>query len=74
MKNQVMRRTRILSMLFVLIFITTGWISAQNKPEVLLRIDDIGMNHAVNTAIEDVCKRYSVNASVMLLAPGTRRL
>jgi len=70
MKNQAMRRTGILSMLFALIFVTTGWISAQNKPEVLLRIDDIGMNHAVNTAIEDVCKTgILVNVSVMFACP-----
>lgn len=53
---------------FVLMIITS--LSAQDKPEVLLRIDDIGMNHAVNSAIEDVCKTgIPVNASVMFACP-----
>lgn len=43
---------------------------SQDKPEVLLRIDDIGMNHAVNTAIEDVCKTgIAIAASVMFACP-----
>lgn len=43
----------------------------QNKlPEVLLRLDDIGMNHSVNMAIEDVCKTgIPFSASVMFACP-----
>jgi len=56
--------------LFTIMILATGMVSAQNKPEVLLRFDDIGMNHAVNTAIDEVCKTgISVNASVMFACP-----
>ena len=56
--------------MLAIVFMATGMIYAQVKPEVLLRFDDIGMNHAVNTAIEDVCKTgIPVNASVMFACP-----
>ena len=57
----------ILSTTLLLVFTT---VQSQNKPEVLLRIDDIGMNHAINTAIEDVCKTgIPFSASVMFACP-----
>lgn len=44
---------------------------SQNKlPEVLIRIDDIGMNHAVNTAIEEVAKSgIPFSTSIMFACP-----
>lgn len=45
-------------------------LQSQNKPEVLLRVDDIGMNHAINSALEDVCKTgIPISASVMFACP-----
>lgn len=29
---------------------------AQSAPEILLRLDDIGMNHSVNMAVEEVAR------------------
>lgn len=45
--------------------------SAQQKlRDVLLRADDIGMNHSVNMALEDVCKTgVKFSASVMFACP-----
>jgi chitin disaccharide deacetylase len=41
-----------------------------NKPEVMLRVDDVGMNHSVNQAIEDLCKTgIPFSASVMFACP-----
>ncbi len=70
MKNQLMPQTRKFLWLFAIMLMAVGKVSAQNKPEVLLRFDDIGMNHAVNTAMEEVCKTgISVNATVMFACP-----
>jgi chitin disaccharide deacetylase len=42
----------------------------QEKPEVLLRLDDIGMNHSVNMAVEQVCKTgIPVSATIMFACP-----
>ena len=68
-RNLIMLGIRIfLLSTLVLLVIAPG--RSQNKPEVLLRIDDIGMNHAINTAIEDVCKTgIPFSASVMFACP-----
>src|SRR6476469_396533 len=43
---------------------------AANAPEVLLRLDDVGMNHSVNTAIERVAKTgMPFSVSVMFACP-----
>jgi chitin disaccharide deacetylase len=43
---------------------------AQEKPEVLLRLDDVGMNHSVNMAVEQVCKTgIPVSATIMFACP-----
>jgi chitin disaccharide deacetylase len=46
-------------------------VSAQeNKPQVLLRLDDCGMNHSVNMAIEEVAKTgIPFSTSVMFVCP-----
>jgi chitin disaccharide deacetylase len=70
MKNQLIPQTRKFLWLFAIMLMAVGKVSAQNKPEVLLRFDDIGMNHAVNTAMEDVCKTgIAVNTTVMFACP-----
>jgi len=70
MKSQVIPLIRKRSWILAFMLMATGMICAQDKPEVLLRFDDIGMNHAVNTAMEDVCKTgIPVNASVMFACP-----
>jgi len=43
---------------------------ASTAPEVLLRLDDIGMNHSVNLAIEQVAKTgMPISVSVMFACP-----
>ena len=43
---------------------------ASGPPEVLLRLDDVGMNHSVNTAIEKVAKTgMPFSVSVMFACP-----
>jgi hypothetical protein len=43
---------------------------ARGAPEVLLRLDDVGMNHSVNTAIERVAKTgLPFSVSVMFACP-----
>nr|WP_294949991.1 ChbG/HpnK family deacetylase [uncultured Mucilaginibacter sp.] len=46
-------------------------LSAQNKlPQLLIRLDDIGMNHSVNMAMEQVAKtRMHFSASVQFACP-----
>ena len=57
------------------LFLLTAFVQTsartQNKlPEVLIRIDDIGMNHAVNTAIEEVAKSgIPFSTSIMFACP-----
>lgn len=61
--------------LFVLLFLFTSFrcvaqSSENSLPKVLLRFDDIGMNHAVNTAIDEVGKTgMPFSASVMFACP-----
>lgn len=44
--------------------------SAQEKPRVLIRIDDIGMNHSVNMALEQLAaSKMPLSASVMFTCP-----
>ena len=41
-----------------------------NAPEVLLRLDDIGMNHSVNMAIEEVAAtKMPISVSVLFVCP-----
>lgn len=60
---------------FVYLLLISGYQSfAQSStgdlPKVLLRFDDIGMNHAVNTAIDEVGKTgMAFSASVMFACP-----
>ena len=47
-----------------------AWAQAGGAPEVLLRLDDVGMNHSVNTAIERVAKTgMPFSVSVMFACP-----
>src|SRR5688500_9593697 len=44
--------------------------SATTTPELILRIDDIGMNHSVNLALEKIAAlNVPVSASVMFACP-----
>ncbi|MCA9732287.1 MAG: ChbG/HpnK family deacetylase [Deferribacteres bacterium] len=46
------------------------FLTAQNQPSLLIRCDDIGMNHSVNMAIEQVLQTgMPVSASVMFACP-----
>lgn len=56
---------------FVLLLNISTRVTAQAKlPEVLIRIDDIGMNHAVNSAIEDVAgSGIPFSTSIMFACP-----
>lgn len=59
-----------ISFLAVLFILCSFRVQSQNKPEVLLRMDDIGMNHAINSALEDVCRTgIPLSASVMFACP-----
>jgi len=64
---------RIRAMLVALAFLLPARIvsaQAAAAPEVLLRLDDIGMNHSVNLAIEQVAKTgMPISASVMFACP-----
>ena len=66
-------RSRIRAMLVALAFLLPARIvsaQAAAAPEVLLRLDDIGMNHSVNLAIEQVAKTgMPISASVMFACP-----
>ena len=61
-------------LLFLMLLIGSFYANAQSAsgklPKVLLRFDDIGMNHAVNTAIDEVGKTgIPFSASVMFACP-----
>lgn len=61
-----MRTKLFFSLLLTLLFLNA---EAQEK-EVLIRCDDIGMNHTVNMAFEGVAKQgFPVSASVMFACP-----
>ncbi len=56
--------------LAVMFFLFSNFISAQDVPEVLLRLDDNGMNHAVNMAIKRVADLdIPFSTSVMFACP-----
>lgn len=49
-------------------------IGQTNLPKLLIRLDDIGMNHSVNMAAKAVAETgMPVSVSISLPAPGTRR-
>jgi chitin disaccharide deacetylase len=53
-----------------LIFWLGFTVHAQTRPELILRVDDVGMNHAINSAVEDLCKTgIPFSASVMFACP-----
>jgi chitin disaccharide deacetylase len=64
-----MKRSKLL-LLFVL-FVLSFQANAQQKlPRVLLRVDDIGMNHSVNMAIKDLAETgIPFSTSVMFTCP-----
>jgi chitin disaccharide deacetylase len=66
-------RLRIRSLLVALALLAPArTVSAQasTAPEVLLRLDDIGMNHSVNLAVEQVAKTgMPISVSVMFACP-----
>jgi chitin disaccharide deacetylase len=66
-------RPRIRALFVALALLTSARaVSAQagNAPELLLRLDDIGMNHSVNLAIEQVAKTgMPISVSVMFACP-----
>ena len=48
----------------------TPAVAPQNAPEVLLRLDDVGMNHSVNMAIEEVAAtKMPFSVSVLFVCP-----
>jgi chitin disaccharide deacetylase len=64
-------RTLALSFCLAAVATPTGLAAqAAGPPEVLLRLDDVGMNHSVNTAIERVAKTgMPFSVSVMFACP-----
>jgi chitin disaccharide deacetylase len=66
-------RPRIRALFVALVLLTSARaVSAQagSAPELLLRLDDIGMNHSVNLAIEKVAKTgMPISVSVMFACP-----
>lgn len=56
--------------LFSCLLLLSHFVIADEKPELLLRIDDAGMSHSVNQAIHDVIKTgIPVSVSVMVPTP-----
>jgi chitin disaccharide deacetylase len=64
-------KTKWLILLFISQMLILYPVTGQDKrPEVLLRLDDVGMNHSINQAIEDLCKtQIPFSASVMFACP-----
>ena len=57
-------------LLAIVLFLFSNFIFAQDAPEVLLRLDDNGMNHAVNMAIKRVADLdIPFSTSVMFACP-----
>jgi predicted glycoside hydrolase/deacetylase ChbG (UPF0249 family) len=55
---------------FILLIVTTGTVSAQKLPEVLIRLDDIGMNHSVNMAAQKMAETgLPISVSVQFACP-----
>jgi len=67
----LIRRTLTLALcLATIAFPVRARAQAAGAPEVLLRLDDVGMNHSVNTAIERVAKTgMPFSVSVMFACP-----
>jgi chitin disaccharide deacetylase len=60
----------ILLVIILFLFSMPDGLQAQNLPRVLLRVDDIGMNHSVNTALQELAEtKMSFSASVMFACP-----
>jgi predicted glycoside hydrolase/deacetylase ChbG (UPF0249 family) len=65
-----MRKYALLLLLLVNSYLGYPQNNVNNLPQVLLRFDDIGMNHAVNTAIAEVAKTgMPFSASIMFACP-----
>jgi predicted glycoside hydrolase/deacetylase ChbG (UPF0249 family) len=65
-----MRKYALLLLLLVNSYLGYPQNNVNNLPQVLLRFDDIGMNHAVNTAIAEVAKTgIPFSASIMFACP-----
>src|ERR1700761_7462798 len=63
-----MKRITTLSVFVLLFCITT--VSAQKLPQLLIRLDDIGMNHSVNMAVEKMAETgLPFSASVQFACP-----
>src|SRR6201991_1858648 len=63
---------RIINCLFILFLLgKTFTASAQDKlPKLLIRLDDIGMNHSVNMALQKMCETgMPISASVQFACP-----
>lgn len=66
-----MKRHQVLLIAFFFLIISGNTTFGQaKKPEVLLRVDDVGMNHSTNMALEDLCKTgIPFSATVMFACP-----
>jgi predicted glycoside hydrolase/deacetylase ChbG (UPF0249 family) len=54
----------------ILLIVTTDTVSAQKLPEVLIRLDDIGMNHSVNMAAQKMAETgLPISVSVQFACP-----
>ncbi len=61
---------KILSLVFALLLIQTVSTAQKNTPQLLLRLDDNGMNHSVTMAIQEVAKTgIPFSTSVMFACP-----
>src|SRR5262245_21956296 len=59
-----------LSLIFVGLLLSIGWTAPDNPPQLLLRLDDNGMNHSVNMAIKQVAQTcIPFSTSVMFTCP-----
>src|ERR1700744_5217601 len=59
-----------LFVLSLLVFLQTSFASAQKLPKLLLRLDDIGMNHSVNMAVKKRAETgLPFSASVQFACP-----
>lgn len=68
--NNLMKNQLLLILLLIGSLHTIAQQATSKLPKVLLRFDDIGMNHAVNTAIDEVGKTgMPFSASVMFACP-----
>src|SRR5262245_57135056 len=59
-----------LGFLIILLFPYGGWTAQDSPPQLLLRLDDNGMNHSVNMAIKQVAQiGIPFSTSVMFTCP-----